>query len=432
MIETFGGRLAFAEGDEVAVDLELDGSSLRLATGISEIGKWTMDRCQIVRADHRCFDLIVDGDRVGFVPDQPDDFAGAVSRLGVDDPGYWDPVEAPDLDAALRQVLGPEEAEEDDDPAESLNPLLTTSVFHEAFGGDATAPSETPEMAEAADQTPELIDLEPGAQSDEAPELPWPRSIEGLAGAVAARETDGATVAGEVKAEQRRRRTRPVWLDVDRLRPIGLGLVVLAILAGLFIAGKVILGSLAGENPVPSTTETASVATTSPTAIDPTTTIIGSATTTPSTATVAPETIFDISAPSFVQGWNAVAVRSSDALQIDATPTLGPFELAFTSFMGISGVVGEDGTVDSYTAMIDPNGNSDSDRLGLQLLGVGVLASDPAITGPEAQQILLGMGLDVNNPQLAGIDGAVDREGLHYTLFYDGEAQRLLLTVTKQ
>jgi hypothetical protein len=91
--------------------------------------------------------------------------------------------------------------------------------------------------------------------------------------------------------------------------------------------------------------------------------------------------------------------------------------------------VGPDGTVDRFSLVIDPTGPANSDRLGIQSLGVAVKVMDPGSTGSSRAALLRSLGLDVNAPNLAGIDSSLDVDGIRYSLRYDPESVTLTLSV---
>lgn len=135
-------------------------------------------------------------------------------------------------------------------------------------------------------------------------------------------------------------------------------------------------------------------------------------------------------AAQFVARWNRVAEPVSAELGIKGVPEPGGFKVLFSEFLTMEGAVNESKEVDSFTVVIDPTGPGEEDRLGIQTLGVAALVAEPGLDGPGASDLLLNLGLDVDNPNLDGLDGTLDRNGLRYHLRYDPGAVRLYFTIS--
>jgi hypothetical protein len=141
-------------------------------------------------------------------------------------------------------------------------------------------------------------------------------------------------------------------------------------------------------------------------------------------------TIFDRPAPDFISTWNATGGPIDPVLEFDAFPPLGPFEERFTPFLALTAVVHPDGTLDDFSLVVDPNGPTEYDRIGIQALGVAIATVEPE-RSPEGRATLLGqLGLNVRQPLLDGIDGTVETDGLVYRLVYDNATTLLTLTVS--
>jgi hypothetical protein len=167
------------------------------------------------------------------------------------------------------------------------------------------------------------------------------------------------------------------------------------------------------------------------TTVAPTTTVPAEAEA-PATTTpiVGDGTIFDRPAPDFFATWNATGGPIDPVLEFDAFPPLGPFEERFTPFLALTAVVHPDGTLDDFSLVVDPNGPTEYDRIGIQALGVAIATVEPG-RSPEGRATLLGqLGLNVRQPLLDGIDGTVETDGLVYRLVYDNATTLLTLTVS--
>ncbi len=189
MIGTFPGKLALAEGEEVDVDLEIAGGRLRLTTGVSEIGSWPIESCEITPAEGG-YRLTLDGEGVSFRPDHPDAFAAVAGGMASTETPPTAPraasagasTSAFDLEAALDQVLGGGEDytsivpdESADDIAVTLEALFATAYpeFDTDEDDFADQPSDTSTADSDADDrdrvasTPD-VSAQGAAEPDEA------------------------------------------------------------------------------------------------------------------------------------------------------------------------------------------------------------------------------------------------------------------------
>ncbi len=257
---------------------------------------------------------------------------------------------------------------------------------------------------------------------------------EALAAAAAEDDDRERSVAEGILATQRSLRETTVvkrftW---DLIRKVGAG-----VLLGVGVAAVVVLlpdawevltqdqapqvTTIDPDEPGATTDTTSVVATTVPVTPVPE----------PTTTTIAPDpTVFDLPASQFVETWNAVAAAIDPVLAFGALPPIGEFENQFFAHLSMLGVVGEDGTVTSFSLVIDPTGPAEADRLGIQALGVALKVLDPDSTGSSRAALLRSLGLDVDQPNLAGIDSSTDLDGVRYALRYDSETVRLTLSLS--
>lgn len=140
--------------------------------------------------------------------------------------------------------------------------------------------------------------------------------------------------------------------------------------------------------------------------------------------------VFTLPAPEFVARWDAAAAIVDEVLVFDSDPIVGPIEEQFTAYLSFVGEVQPDGRLSGFSLVVDPSGPTEYDRIGIQALGVAVATVDPD-RSPQGRAALLGeLGLNVREPQLGGIDGSVQSDGVQYTLVFDAETTLLTLTVT--
>lgn len=409
-----------------------------------------------------------DGDASDVVNDdtddavEPDRGSDATDDLSEDTEDAVDPVEEPadaagavidedvDLDA-LEAALSELETPQVESVEEATDPESETSDS----GGWFSAP--------AASSSPP-----PGFEPDDGePEEEEPRgrfggsSVERLAAAVgalksqrgmtpadeavaAAQAEESESVVESILASQRnlRQTTHVKRFTWELVRKVGAG-----ILLGIGVAAVIVLSPRAwdvisrqfvsettipqtqvsvptGEDPRVTTT-TAEVSPATTTAVEsPGTTVV------PTTSIEQASSIFDRPVADFYATWNAVGGDIESVLRFQVLPPNGDFENEFYPYLTISGEVGEDGTVDSFTLVVDPTGPADSDRIGLQALGVAIKVVDAESTGSSRAALLAALGLDVRSPELAGVNTSIDVDGVRYELRYDEEAVELVFTLS--
>lgn len=245
-------------------------------------------------------------------------------------------------------------------------------------------------------------------------------------------ELEPNTVAADVLESQRTLRvaSKVAFFTPKRMRAGAIAFGVVVVIAGLAalipIVWNVITG-FEGEAPAPSTIVLTEEPTVTTTTVPTTTTLDGTAT------TVAPVpaglSVFDLPATEFVERWNTAATPIDRALAFDAFLPEGAFQEEFTAYLRMVGEVEEDGTFGPLELVIDPNGPTDYDRLGIQGLGVAIATVDPGRSPEGRATLLASLGLNVRQPNLGGIDGVVESNGLVYTLVYDPGTTLLTLTV---
>lgn len=157
---------------------------------------------------------------------------------------------------------------------------------------------------------------------------------------------------------------------------------------------------------------------------------LGTSITVPSTAVPAPF-IFDMDVEDFTSEWNLAASTFGVPLQIRGVLTPGQFESQIAPSVSLQGRTDADGTIASVVVVIDPNGETDDDQLALRTLNLIAAVASPQLDASGRAGLIEDLGLDVRNPQLAGLDGVEQVDGVEYSLSYIDEFQSLLFTVNE-
>lgn len=131
----------------------------------------------------------------------------------------------------------------------------------------------------------------------------------------------------------------------------------------------------------------------------------------------------------FVAAWNEVAVEFGvDALIVEQLP-IGKFETQIAPFVSLSGTTDALDTIDSVVLFVDPTGGTEDDITALATLGVAIAVAEPELGPSGRRAILEQLGLDVNRPELDGLDGEATNQHARYTLQYYPEFNSLLFSI---
>jgi hypothetical protein len=149
----------------------------------------------------------------------------------------------------------------------------------------------------------------------------------------------------------------------------------------------------------------------------PTTTIPPAPTTTVVVTTLPPPptTLFQTGPAELTDRWNALAEASHPELVL-FTDLTSPFLLSLTPYMTLEGLL--DPAAGSVVIRATPTGTPDGDSLILTSLGLLIGISDPSLDGSDRRALLETLGLAIQDPQLGGLDGTVNYNGLFYHLVY--------------
>lgn len=149
-------------------------------------------------------------------------------------------------------------------------------------------------------------------------------------------------------------------------------------------------------------------------------------------AAVPPTSAFDLDPSLLVVEWNRVAREFGANLLIrDALPR-GSFDTQLAPLISLQGTTDDEGDVRSLVVVADPSGDTDSDQATIATWGIALTVADPSLTERDRREILDEMGLDVDFPQLGGLDGETSRNGIRYTMKYFQAFSSVLLTIAPE
>ncbi|MEX0667360.1 MAG: hypothetical protein WD313_03425 [Acidimicrobiia bacterium] len=163
----------------------------------------------------------------------------------------------------------------------------------------------------------------------------------------------------------------------------------------------------------------------------PTTTIPPAPTTTFVVTTVPPPptTLFETGPVELTDRWNTLAEQSRPELVL-FTDLTSPFLLSLTPYMTLEGLL--DPAAGSVVIRATPTGTPEGDSLILTSLGLLIGISDPSLDGSDRRVLLETLGLAIQDPQLGGLDGTVNYNGLFYHLEYLADQGVLEFRVTPE
>jgi hypothetical protein len=201
-----------------------------------------------------------------------------------------------------------------------------------------------------------------------------------------------------------------------------LGLI--AVLAGAAYAVMLLMGG----------TDQGATATTQPEATAPPITIVITTAPSATTATTAtnslPDTTFFQTDPAILtERWNALAEVNAPNMVLFSDLT-SPFILLLTPDVTLEGVL--DPVAGNVTMRATPTGTPEGDGAILSALGILIGTADPTLDGADRRALLERLGLDVNRPELGGINGTLSHNGLTYRMVYQAEQNTLEFAITPE
>ena len=142
-----------------------------------------------------------------------------------------------------------------------------------------------------------------------------------------------------------------------------------------------------------------------------------------------PPPLFEQTVEQFTNEWNLTAAAFGVPVQIRGTLVPGRFESQLTSYLAMQGRTGADSTIEAIVLVIDPTGDREDDEVALSAIGVAIAVANPDLEREQRAELLAEMGLSVRAPDLTGLDGEVEVDGVSYTLSYVAAFNSLLFTI---
>jgi len=142
-----------------------------------------------------------------------------------------------------------------------------------------------------------------------------------------------------------------------------------------------------------------------------------------------PVTLFHAGAGELTERWNALAEASRQELTL-FTDLSSPFVVSLTPYITFEGLL--DPAVGSVVIRATPTGTPEGDGLILTSLGLLIGVADPTLDGSDRRALLETLGLAIQDPQLAGLDGTINHNGLTYHLAYALDQNMIQFTITPE
>ncbi len=442
----FGFTGTFVSEETIlAGSLEIKKNKVTLWASGTQLASWKSTDCKVQRAEGSQFSIEADEEMITFTADDPEGLIAAISAFLTPQPLANDTTDLtkPPKHTTPSQAAARPEAKVAAKPADVVakrpEPAATTNRAVKTEQPVTPEPAPRPAPTAKADQAPVIrrprikafearaaegaastSASERAARADAAhstaPTAPAKtdelqeeiRRLREVAAPVVPAEKESPTIADRITDTAKRRYKSAKahrWLKSD-IEDVAIKTGVVASAIGIFtlfaLTIFILAGGFRGEPefvPVPTTTIPPS----------PTTTVVVT------TLPPRPTTLFQTGPAELTDRWNALAEQSRPELVL-FTDLTSPFLLSLTPYMTLEGLL--DPAAGSVVIRATPTGTADGDSLILTSLGLLIGISDPTLDGSDRRALLDTLGLAIDNPQLGGLDGTVNYNGLFYHLVY--------------
>ena len=457
----FGFTGTFVSEDTVlAGSLEIKKNKVTLWAGGTQLAYWKSGDCKVQRLDGNQFSIEADDEMIAFNADDPEGLIDAISAYLTPEsvagahgdltkppkhatatqatPKSKAAVDAGTVPAARatkpgvakrsepattnsraikadppprpKPVYEPPTARADQAPV-TRRPRIKAFEARAAEGSGAAAPEAGRNLGSSAvSAANDLLQDEVGSRGD-------------VAATVVPAEKEALTIADRITDTAKRRYKSAKahrWLRSD-IEAVAIKTGVVAAAIGLFtlfaLTVFILAGGVRGEPefvPVPTTTIPPA----------PTTTVVVTTTLLPP-----PTTLFQTGPAELTDRWNALAESSRPELVL-FTDLTSPFLRSLTPYITLEGLL--DPAAGSVVIRATPTGTPEGDSLILTSLGLLIGISDPSLDGSDRRTLLETLGLAIQDPQLGGLDGTVNHNGLFYHLVYLGDQGVIEFRVTPE
>jgi hypothetical protein len=461
----FGFTGTFVSDDlEVTGSLQIIPNRVILWASGTQLASWDISECRVERRTVTKFDVEAGGEVMTFTADDPGGLEEAVTELEKARP---EPPKRRRTSEARSSAPAPEAEPVPPPPAPApvetpaevvKKPAASRSGRRTKTGSYQVSQRAAEARAEAASASPMVEssvmedsvappaverDAPPVSREPDAPVIRRPRIknfqaapgepteaasvYQGTRERAAALPVDDDELPPETPAEEALVRARggrvraARWLTSDYQKlGIKVGAVALAaVLLGGFAYSIYVLAGGTGYEPA--------VFVEDPTASTVPRTVTTAGVATPTTAPPPPTTLFQTDPGVLTDRWNLIAEASRPELML-LRDLSSPVLLNLTSFMTLEGVL--DPAAGYLSLRSTPTATPEGDGAILTTLGMVIAISDPSLEPVDRRLLLKALGLDVRDPQLAGLDASLSYNGLNYRLTYFQDQNLLEFAVT--
>ena len=420
-------------GDEVlTASIVVSPERMILWGGGHELGNWTHDQAKIARLTFSRFAIHAESDALTFTADDPSGLDNVISAAIPGSASTPEGDEATPAGEGETPTALPEELPSlaaEPPPAEAELPLAPLPEPARPTEPTGLVTSRRPRIKtfKSGDDKPTDVASHP-TPADEAISAAEARGAEAAAGETDPDEVTNdfgeTTIADTVKSRRamtsiKARRFLPADIKDVALKS-GAVLILVGVLAGLGLL--ILLLTRGGDNTPAVNTATTAV---------PERVVITTAapTTVPTTAPLPDSTLFQTDAETLRVRWNQLAeVAAPNMILVE--DIVSPFILLLAPNISLEGVL--DPTAGNVVMRSTPSGTPEGDSAILSALGILIGTADPTLDGNDRRALLGQLGLDVNRPELAGIDGSLTYNGLLYRMVYRQESNSLELAITPE